>query len=147
MPKEMRDELCHVGWLTISYQRRASWKLTTHFSSAFFEDREFHRTHVHNLFSFFFLLSFNRKKNEKKRSIKKNTTFGSWESHRESLRIQYMRWKDSLLLLCSSGAFEFLLCCYFSLYLNNIEIFCKKRREAQKRRSRRPRRRKKKKWR
>lgn len=33
----------------------------------------------------------------------------------------------------------FRLCCYFSLYLNNIEVFCKERREAQKRRSRRPR--------
>lgn len=50
-----------------------------------------------------------------------------------------MKRRKKILLLRS----KFLLCCYFifSLYLNNTEIFCKRRREAQKRRSRRPRKR------
>lgn len=91
-------------------------------------------THVHKIPLIFFcsLLLLTKTSGKEEASM-----FGSWESHRESLRIQYMRWKEekrrffSILNPCSTAFRKFCLLLLFSvsLYLNNIEIFLLVRRD------------------
>lgn len=129
----LRNSGLLVMWLWLPEQKRKDFLAHKTLKAHSCLLRDHHHHHM-CCFSFF---DENKKKEEDNdaRIVGKPSRIVTHSVHATMKR----RFFFSLVPLVLFETYFFSLCCYFSLYLNNIEVFCKERREAQKRRSRRPR--------
>lgn len=122
----------------IGYQKRAPIKIEKHiFCLRCFGHHHQERTSSYTCAQSLFASPFSSKTT----STKKKSTLGSWESLRESLRIQYMRWKEERRFFFFARNFCFVVILYFRYTWITLKYFVRGDEKRKKRRSRRPRKR------